>query len=68
MIVIWLGWMSYEIVGVMGIDGPMAIGFFSGAAVGVVIGGIAGRRVNRKVVAKAGEILEQIQELRGMED
>ncbi len=68
MIVIWLGWMSYEMVGVMGIDGPMAIGFFCGAAVGVVIGGIAGRRVNRKVVAKAGEILEQIEELRGMEE
>lgn len=68
MIVIWFGWMFYEMIGVMGIDGPMAIGFFCGAAVGGIIGGIAGERLNRKVVKRAGEILGQIDELRRMEE
>lgn len=64
MIVIWVGWMMYEMVGVLGIDTPYAIGFYGGAAAGCVIGGIIGGRINRKVVRQANEILSQIEELR----
>jgi len=63
MIIIWLGWMVYEMIGILGIEGPMAIGFFCGAAVGGIIGSILGFRINRKIVRKTGEILEQIEEL-----
>lgn len=63
MIVIWFGWMIYEMTGILGFEGPMAIGFFCGATVGVIIGGIIGFRINRKIVRKTSEILEQIEEL-----
>ena len=33
------------------------------AATGAIIGGVAGFRINKKVVRKATEILEQIEEL-----
>lgn len=63
MIVIWFGWMIYEMIGILGLESPMAIGFCCGAAVGGIIGGILGFRINRKIVRKTGEILEQIEEL-----
>lgn len=63
LLVVWFGWMIYEMTGILGIEGPMAIGFFCGAAVGGIIGGILGFRINRKIVLKTGEILEQIEEL-----
>ena len=62
MILIWAGWMAYE--GLVHMDpGPMQIGFLSGAAVGIILGGIFGYRINRKIVAKSTEILDQIKEL-----
>lgn len=63
MIVIWFGWMMYEMIGLLGLSDPMAIGFCCGAAVGGIIGGILGFRINRKIVRKTSEILEQIEEL-----
>ena len=57
------GWKLYEMVQVLGVDSPTAVGFYSGAGVGLIIGGIIGARVNRKVVNKANEILSQIEEL-----
>ena len=55
--------MIYEMVKVLGVDSPMAIGFYSGAGVGLIIGGVIGARINRKVVRQANEILAQIEEL-----
>ena len=63
MILVWSGWMIYEMVEILGVDSPMAIGFYSGAGVGLLIGGIVGARINRKVVRQANEILAQIEEL-----
>ena len=62
MIIIWLGWLMYEMISKMGTE-PYIIGFCCGAAVGAIIGGIIGFRINRKVIRKTGEILEQIEEL-----
>ena len=63
MILVWVGWMIYEMVNTIGIESPTAIGFYCGAAIGGIIGGFAGFRINQKVVRKATEILEQIEEL-----
>lgn len=62
MVIIWLGWLMYEMINKMGTE-PYVIGFCCGAAVGAIIGGIIGFRINRKVIRKTGEILEQIEEL-----
>ena len=63
MILVWGGWMIYEMVNTIGIESPTAIGFYCGAGVGLIIGGIIGSRINRKVVRQANEILAQIEEL-----
>ena len=63
MILVWVGWMIYEMVNTIGIESPTAIGFYCGAGVGLLIGGIIGCRINRKVVRQANEILAQIEEL-----
>ena len=63
MILVWGGWMIYEMVQVLGIESPTAIGFYCGAGVGLLIGGIIRARINRKVVRQANEILAQIEEL-----
>ena len=63
MILVWGGWMIYEMVNTIGIESPTAIGFYCGAGVGLLIGGIIGCRINRKVVRQANEILAQIEEL-----
>ena len=63
MIVVWLAWLIYEMSGILGWESPIAIGFYCGAGIGVIIGGIAGSRINRKIIGKATEILDQIEEL-----
>lgn len=63
MLLVWVGWMIYEMVNTIGIESPTAIGFYCGAGVGLLIGGIIGFRINRKVVRQANEILAQIEEL-----
>ena len=63
MLLVWVGWMIYEMVNTIGIESPTAIGFYCGAGVGLLIGGIIGSRINRKVVRQANEILAQIEEL-----
>jgi len=62
MLVIWFSWMMYEFITIQGMS-PLTMGFCCGAGVGVIIGGIIGIRTNRKVVRKANEILDQIEEL-----
>ena len=62
MILIWFGWLIYEVISTLG-PSPMTIGFCCGAFIGGRLGGIMGFRINRKVVRKASEILSQIAEL-----
>ena len=63
MIIIWLAWLVYEMSGILGWESPIAIGFYCGAGIGVIIGAIAGARINRKIIGKATEILNQIEDL-----
>lgn len=63
MIIVWFGWMMYEMISIHGMESPMAIGFCCGAIIGGILGGIIGMRINRKVARKATEILDQISEL-----
>ena len=63
MIIVWFGWMIYEMLSIHGLESPMAIGFCCGALIGGILGGILGMRINRKVARKATEILDQIAEL-----
>lgn len=62
LILFWFGWLMYEMISTLGTDAKV-IGFCAGAAVGGLIGGFIGFRINRKVVDKANEILDQIEEL-----
>ena len=63
MIIVWFGWMIYEMLSIHGLESPMAIGFCCGSLIGGILGGILGMRINRKVARKATEILDQIAEL-----
>lgn len=63
MLLVWVGWMIYDMVNTIGIVSPTAVGFYCGAGVGLIIGGIVGTRINRKVVRQANEILAHIKEL-----
>lgn len=63
MLVIWFGLMMYEMTQILDLKSSMAIGFYCGAATGAIIGGVAGFRINMKIVRKTTEILEQIEEL-----
>ena len=63
MLTIWLGWTIYEMSGIIGLDTPMGIGFCCGALGGMIIGGLIAFRINRKVISKTTEILDQIEEL-----
>lgn len=62
LLTVWFTWLMYEIISSMG-SGPYVIGFCCGALIGGIIGGIIGFRINRKVVGKANEILNQIEEI-----
>lgn len=62
MIIIWFGWMTYEILTRFEMT-PMTIGFLSGAATGVILGGFVGDRINKKLINRAEELLGYIEEL-----
>jgi hypothetical protein len=62
MIIIWFGWMTYEILTRFEMT-PMTIGFLSGAATGGILGGIIGGRINKKIINRTEELLGYIEEL-----
>ena len=62
MILIWTSWLVYEGITKME-QGPIQMGFLTGAVIGILVGGILGFRINRKIVRKSTEILDQIEEL-----
>ena len=62
MLIVWLGWLVYEAVKYME-HGPLFAGFMAGISIGILIGGIVAFRMNRKILKKSTEILEQIKDL-----
>ena len=62
MIIIWFSWMTYEIVTRFEMT-PMTIGFLSGAATGIILGGFIGGRINKKIINRTEELLGYIEEL-----
>ena len=62
MIIIWFGWMTYEILTRFEMN-PMTIGFLSGAATGGILGGVIGGRINKKIINRTEELLGYIEEL-----
>lgn len=62
MLVVWFGWLMYEVVSRLGTE-PYVIGFCCGAVVGGLVGGLIGFRINRKMVRKMSEILTEIEDL-----
>ncbi len=62
-LIIWFVWMTYEMAGILGLGSMTTVYFSCGATIGIIAGGIAGFSMNRKIVRKATEILEQIEEL-----
>lgn len=62
MIIIWFGWMTYEILTRFEMT-LMTIGFLSGAATGGILGGIIGGRINKKIINRTEELLGYIEEL-----
>lgn len=62
MLVVWFGWMMYEIISRLGSE-PYVIGFCCGAVAGGLIGAFIGFRINRKMVRKMSEILKEIEDL-----
>ena len=61
-ILVWVAWLVYETLTGME-PSPMQMGFLTGAVAGVIVGGFCGYSINRKIVSKSTEILNQIQEL-----
>ena len=59
----WIGWIIGEIIGRKSFDGN-EIYFICGAAIGLVIGILAGFRIRRKIIEPTEELLDQIEGLR----
>lgn len=62
MLLVWYGYLLYELFRIYS-EQEWLIYFVAGSAVGVVIGGIIGVRMNNKVVRGTEQILSQIDEL-----
>ena len=60
LIALWYAWCMYELIK-SDKSGGMVI--LVCATIGGIIGGLIGFSINRKVIRKTGEILEQIEEL-----
>ena len=59
MIIVWCGWLFVE-VWMRTEQKKLAVFMISGLTAGLVLGGIIGFRMNRKVVSRCDEILDQI--------
>ena len=57
----WFVWMAYE---ASKIYGQELVWYFGGSAVGLIIGGMIGTRINNTMIRRTDELLEQIKEYR----
>ena len=68
MLIVWFGWMEYEIyINLANEDIYALIGVSIGGIVGGIIGGIIGLRIHKQTLRTAEDLLRQIEELRKTE-
>ncbi len=68
MLIVWFGWMEYEIyINLANEDIYALIGVSIGGIVGGIIGGIIGLRIHKRTLCTAEDLLRQIEELRKTE-
>ena len=60
MVALWLGWLMYEIYTGMGYENQEFFFLCTGLLCGAVLGGSIGFRMNRRLMRKADEVLEEI--------
>jgi hypothetical protein len=61
MIIPWLVWMGYEATKIFGEE---LLWYIGGSAIGLIIGGLIGTRLNNNIIRRTDELLEQIEEYR----
>ena len=68
LLIVWFGWMEYEIyINLANEDIYALIGVSVGGIVGGIIGGIIGLRIHKRTLRTAEDLLRQIEELRKTE-
>lgn len=65
MLIPWFIWIIYEAYSIYGEE---SVWFLGGSAVGVIIGGLVGTRINNNIIRRADELLEQIDEYKKMQE
>ncbi|MDE6492975.1 MAG: hypothetical protein K2O66_00880 [Bacteroidales bacterium] len=63
MVILWLGWLMYEIYIGMGYERPVFFFLCAGLLCGAAVGGTVGLHFNRRMVCKADEILMEAEQL-----
>ena len=61
MIIPWVVWMGYEATKIFGEE---LLWYIGGSAIGLIIGGLAGTRINNNIIRRTEELLEQIKDYR----
>ena len=61
MIIPWIVWMGYEATKIFGEE---LVWYIGGSAIGIIIGGLIGTRMNNNIIRRTDELLEQIEEYR----
>ncbi len=61
---VWFGFMIWDLIKNVGVDGSQLYGLIGGLSVGLIIGGLFGWKNRRDVLAGADELLDQIEEFR----
>ena len=61
MIIPWIVWMGYEATKIFGEE---LVWYIGGSAIGLIIGGLTGTRINNNMIRRTDELLEQIEEYR----
>jgi hypothetical protein len=61
MIIPWIVWMGYEATKIFGEE---LLWYIGGSAIGLIIGGLIGTRLNNNIIRRTDELLEQIKDYR----
>ena len=61
MLIPWIVWMGYEATKIFGEE---LVWYIGGSAIGIIIGGLIGTRINNNIIRRTDELLEQIEEYR----